>query len=408
MKRNAVLMIGLGMWRALALMAGLTAMLSGGAAIAQSDQFAAAITVNGTVITRYELNQRRAFLEALHQPGDLEGAAVEGLINDRLQMDAAKTLGVTASDADITAGMAEFAARGNLSSADFLKALAGSAVEPETFRDFVKAGVLWRAVLREKFSGKVRVTDAEVDRAIAQGAASGGPRRVLLAEIVLPEDGKSNVGALARRIRDGLKSAADFAQAARMFSKVDTAASGGVLGWMDVTALPPAVASVVAKMKPGEISAPVSQQGAVAIYMLRDESEAKGDARRAPQVDYAVFQPAPGQDLTRLQAASTGCDALDVAARGRPAAALQRQTQAESAVPPALRGALAGLDAGESVILTGPSGTAELVMLCERRPQSAVAPSKDDVKTMLINRKLGLLAAAYLEELRSDAIILRP
>jgi hypothetical protein len=48
------------------------------------------------------------------------------------------------------------------------------------------------------------------------------------------------------------------------------------------------------------------------------------------------------------------------------------------------------------------------VMLCERRPQSAVAPSKDDVKTMLINRKLGLLAAAYLEELRSDAIILRP
>ena len=408
MKRNAVMMIGRGMWRALALVAGLTAGLSGSAVSAQSDQFSPAITVNGTVITNYELNQRRAFLQALRQTGDLEGAAVDGLINDRLQIDAAKRLGLTVSDAEMTAGLAEFAARGNLSTDDFIKAIAANGVAPETFHDFVRAGLLWRGVLRDKFGGKVRVTDAEVERAIAQGAGSGGAKRVLLAEIVLPDDGKSDVGALALRIRARLKTQADFAQAARMFSKVDTASGGGVLEWMDITALPPAVAGVVAGMKPGQISDPVRQPGAVGIYYLRDESQGAGPAKGAPQVDYAVFQPAAGQDLTRLQAASTGCDALYVAARGLPAAALQRQTQAEAAVPPALRGALAGLDAGESVILTGPSGRAELVMLCARTPQSGVTPSNDDVKTTLINRKLGLLATGYLEQLRAEAIILRP
>ena len=143
-------------------------------ALAQADLFAPAVTVNGTVVTRFEVKQRIAFLNALHQTGDVAQLATDGLIADRLQQDAAATLGATASDADVTAGMAEFAARANLSTEDFLKALAQADVQPETFRDFVKAGVLWRAALRAKFAGRIRVTDAEVDRAIAGGRPRAG------------------------------------------------------------------------------------------------------------------------------------------------------------------------------------------------------------------------------------------
>jgi hypothetical protein len=36
-----------------------------------------------------------------------------------------------------------------------------------------------------------------------------------------------------------------------------------------------------------------------------------------------------------------------------------------------------------------------------------VAAARDDVRTGLVNRKLTLLASAWLEELRSQAIIIR-
>lgn len=376
-------------------------------AVAEADLFAPAVTVNGTVITRFELQQRLAFLKALRQTGDLAQAALDGLIADRLQQDAAKTLGATVQEADVTSGMAEFAARANLSTEDFIKALAESGVQPETFRDFVKAGVQWRAALRSKFGGGIHVSDAEVDRAIAQGAASGGTMRVLLSELVLVDDGKTDVARLAQRIRDHVKSADDFAMQAKLFSKVGTAAGGGALGWVEVSALPPNVAAAIAALKPGEMTQALPQKGAVAMYFLRDISQGSGDAKGAPMVDYAVFQPGTGVDLAGLKASLTGCDALNVQARGLPAAALQRQTTPEAALPAGLRATMAGLDAGESAVVTGANGAAQLVMLCARTPASQVAPSREDVRSVLVNRKLTLLADAYLEELRSQAIIIR-
>ncbi len=393
----------------LAGMLGLGLALTGAAlpAAAQADLFAPAVTVNGTVVTRYEVKQRIAFLNALHQPGDIAQLAMDGLISDRLQQDAAHSFGITVAEPDVTAGMAEFAGRANMATEDFLKALAESEVQPETFRDFVKAGVLWRAVLRAKFGGRIHVSDAEVDRAIAMGAASGGAKRVLLSEIVLPDDGKSDVTTIAQRIKDHVKNADDFALQAKLFSKVNTAADGGVLGWVDVTALPPDVVAAIAALKPGEMTPPIPQQGAVALYFLRDQSEGEGTAKGASTVDYAVFQPSTATDLARLQASISGCEQLNVQARGMPAAALQRQTSPEASVPLGLRAAMSGLDAGESAVVTGANGAAQLLMICARRPASAVEPSADDVRSQLVNRRLTMLAQAYLEELRSQAIIVR-
>ncbi len=403
MKRSVELLMRFGM--ALAFLGFATALAP--PVQAQSDLFAPAVTVNGTVITRYEVAQRRAFLTVLNQQGDLAQMAMDGLISDRLQMDAAKHFGVTISPDDIKAGMDEFAARGNLTTEEFLNTIAQAEVEPQTFRDFVKAGILWRQTLRAKFGGQIHVTDAEVDRAIAAGAASGGALRLLLSEIVLVDDGKTDVAGILQRIRDKVKSAADFATEASLFSKVNTAANGGALDWIEVTALPPDVAAALTALKPGEMSQLLPQPGAKALYFLRDVSVSSGPAKSVTLVDYAVFVPPVGADLVRLHASLNTCGGLNTAARGLPVEALQRQTVPEAALPPALRGPIAGLDAGESVILTASNGAAELVMLCARTPQSLVAASRDDVRNTLVNKKVTLLASTYLEELRSDAIIVQ-
>ena len=79
--------------RGLAL-ATLTALAAPAALTAQS-LFSPAITVNGDVISYYELDQRAQFLRLLGAPANPEELAREQLIEDRLKFQAAAEIGAS-------------------------------------------------------------------------------------------------------------------------------------------------------------------------------------------------------------------------------------------------------------------------------------------------------------------------
>lgn len=382
------------------------AMASGQPAVAQEDGFAPAAYVNGSVISRYEFKQRVLFMTLLRQPGDVSKASLSALIEDALRRQAAKSLDISVPPEAVQAGMAEFAARVKLPMDELLKALGKGGVEPETLRDFVEAGLLWRSVVRTKFTADTKITDAQIDRAIGAGAASGGEVRVLLSEIVLPTGGAENAMALAQRLKQTASTRATFAMAAQNYSKAASANAGGALGWIGASALPPEVVGRVLALKVGEVTEPIAVQGAVQLYLLRDISLGGGDAVGAQQVEYAQFFAPAGTDLAGVRAGLDTCDDLYDAKRGLPAESVQRVTVLEAGLSPALRAALAGMDPGETIVMPGVAPS--LLMLCTRVPQSSIAPSRDDVSTTLLNAKLGQLAAGYMIELKSNAYIRIP
>ena len=67
--------------------------LGGMPALAQNP-FSAAITVNESVVTYFEISQRARLLTLLNAPGDPVERAREDLINERLQVQAAERLGL--------------------------------------------------------------------------------------------------------------------------------------------------------------------------------------------------------------------------------------------------------------------------------------------------------------------------
>lgn len=388
---------------ALMLAPALLAPLSGPVA-AQSSEFSPAAHVNGRVITAYELDQRIAMMQAFRQPGDLPTLALQSLIEDALRRQAAKAAGVSVAPDQVQAGMSEFAARAQLPIDQFLAELDKVGVASETLRDFVEAGLLWREAVRAHYGG-VTITEAEIDRAIGAGAASGGETRLLLSEIVLPTDKDFDAMALANRIHETATTARAFSVAARDFSQAPTAPNGGQLGWIGVSALPPELAPTLQALKVGEMTVPLPLGQTVQLFFLRDISQAAGDAKAGNQVEYMSFAAPPGMALAPLSAGLDRCDDVYGLARGLPADSVQKVSLAEGAVPAGLRSALARLDPGESAVLPGPGGGEMLVMLCSRAPASAVPPSRDDIRGQLLNSRLNLLATAYLEELRSNAII---
>lgn len=388
------------------------------AAVAQpatAQNFAPAIKVNDQVVTKYELDQRIRMLQLFRTPGDVPEQAAQQLIDDRLRMQAARELGIQPTEEQIIEGMTEFAARANLSADQFLTALGQAGVAAETFRDFVRAGVAWRDVVRAKFGPRANVSEQEIDRAIASGGASGATLQVLMSEIFLPlkPGAEDETRALADRIRR--MSADGFARAARENSVAPSAKAGGRVNWVPVSNLSPELRGVILGLRPGQISAPVEVNGQLALFLLRAVEESDSRAPSYSAVEYAAYYIPGGRSeaalaqAAKLKARVDTCDDLYGIAKGQPPEVLERGVKTPAEVPADIARELEKLDPGEvSTALTRADGqTLVFLMLCGRNFDVSGAVSREGVALDIQNRRLASYAEGYLQQMRSEARITR-
>ncbi len=399
---------------------GLAAILSclcspGGSARAQ-DLLAPVARVNGAVIAQYELLQRTRFLEALGQPGDLRKAALDGLIDDRLRIQAGKTLGVSVDEEQVSAGMAEFAARFQLSTEAFLTAMAEEGLAPEIFRDFVSAGLVWRAIVQVRFGPRVQITEAEIDRALTSSSSRGGVR-VLLSEIVIPysEDREAEARRLAGDLAK-VTTSEEFASAARTYSAAPSRDQGGRIDWLPVGSLPPELRAQILTLSPGQVTPPVDRPGAIAIFLLREIEETPVPDAETLSVEYAAYHiPGARTGSALSQAAKIRnevdtCDDLYRIAQDQPPEVLERETLPLAGIPQDIAIELARLDENEaSTALTRNGGdTLVFLMLCGRVTEQAEDASREEIRAHLVNQRLASYADSYLAELRAEADIVYP
>ncbi|KAB2881924.1 MAG: peptidylprolyl isomerase [Albidovulum sp.] len=423
-------------------LAGLTALAA--PSVAQSGQFSPVVVVNDSAVTRYELDQRVQFLTMLRAPGDPVAEAEKGLIEDRLRIAAAKAAGITINDQQIAAGMAEFAGRANLDTEQFLQAIGQGGVAPETFRDFVAAGLAWREAVRARFLPKVAISEAEIDRALSVPAQRGAGPRVNLSEILIPTSGGTAMEKrdFAEELAKSIGSEAAFAAAARQHSAAPSRLNGGQVGWIPVTNLPPQVRQVIAGMGNGQVSPPINLGNAIAIVRLRGIEQGGEISAGNLTVDYAQVllpggrSPETLAESERIRGEVDTCDDLYRVFSGAPAGTVRRETRALAQVPADIAGELARLDDNEvSTALTSGGGLVFL-MLCRRSATLAAGPApsaadlaapaadgvpaidptlgfgqgpnRAQVREELTNQRLAALADGWLAELRANAIIRTP
>lgn len=411
---------------------------------AAAQDLAPVVIVNDRAITRYEVQQRLAFIRALRAPDASPEAAEKALIDERLEVEEARRQGITVTETQIQAGLTEFAARGNMDAASFTAELARAGVDAQTFRDFVTAGLLWREVLKTRVAPGVSVSDREVAQARKRVIEQPRVTEVLISEIIMPAPQGSEAGVMARadEMARTITTEAAFAAAARRYSATATAGNGGRLPWTPVARLPQGLGPILAQLQPGQVTQPLTIPGAVVLFFLRDTRGEQRPGANAETVRYLRMTLPTVAVAAAVQARSDTCDMAVAAVRG----AVQDQTVAASAVPADIAGQLARLDPNESVILNR-GGAADLVMLCSRqptllagdgaeppipglptgsiRPAAPVAggaasvslpeaegfaplPGVGEARDAIFNRKVNQAADALLAELRANAIIRRP
>lgn len=382
------------------------------AAAQDGSPFDAVLRINDGVITRYELDQRKLFLKLLRVPGDPEKEALRGLTQDRLAAAEAKRFGLRLTREQMTAGMDEFAGRASLTTDQFIDALSEAGVSVETFRDFVGNGLIWRELVRGRYLPTVSITEAEIDRVIANGTVNTA-MQLLLSEIILPVTGDPEPQQeLARQLRAEITTEDGFAAAARRYSASPSAGRGGRLDWTPTSQLPPQIVQLVLALGPGQVSDPVTLPNAVAVFQLRDVAEDTSAEGPLVEVQYAEFLLPNIEgvlaEAAALHARVDTCQDLYAEARGLPEDRLTVETRTVPEVPADVALQLAQLDAGEYSASITRGGWRVFLMLCGRGPKGEGPIDRNAIREQLISQKLTMLSETYLEELRSEAIIETP
>lgn len=379
----------------------------GQASLAQG-KFDPSIVVNSDAITPFEIDQRAKFLKVTGRRGNFTQMAKDGLIEDRLRMQAAKRAGILLTEEALARELENFASRANLSLQQLSGVLKSAGVDPITLRDFVEINVTWREVVRSRFAGRGQVSDAEIDRAMAASNGQGG-LRVLFSEIVLPARPVNNEIATAKANAARLtkiRSISQFSTEARRLSASPTRDKGGKLDWINVSELPAPLRPILTNLKPGEVTAPLEVENAILLFQLRGIQEVAGKAPVATALEYATFD-APSTVISKIIPQVDVCDDLYGIAKKFKGIDLNRDVQKPSALPDDLRLELAKLDANEiSLKPASQADTQTFTMLCGRTTAITEDVSRDEIAGRLRQRRLESLADGYLEELRSKAVII--
>ncbi|WBU57325.1 peptidylprolyl isomerase [Paracoccus sediminicola] len=403
----------------------------GGPSMAQD--FTPVVYVNNSVVTRYEIDQRMRFMDVLNAPDQGAAAAEKALIEDRIRLAAARQIGVEVSDVGLEEGLAEFAGRAGLTTGEFIQVLERNGVERQAYRDFVKAGVAWREVVRQRIAPSVAVSDAEVEQALKRIVETPRVTQVLLSEIIIPAPPGQEEAVLrqAENIVANATSEAAFAEAARQYSATPTRSRGGRLDWMTVDNMPPTLRPIILGLQPGQATPPLTVQGAVVIFYLRDTQGELRPGAKEQQLDYLQVTFGDAASAQNAAAQARSCEDLYVFANGLPDQQVQRVTASQGGIPTDISVRLASLDENEATLIPR-GGATDVVMLCDRTPvliagldggpvatastedgetvteaDPNALPQREQVREQIFSRKVSQAADAYLAELRADALIRR-
>jgi peptidyl-prolyl cis-trans isomerase SurA len=381
-------------------------------AAAQQNLFAPRIIINDRAVTEYEFQQRLLFMRLMRAPGDLEKQALDDLIADRLRVQEAARFGITATEENVQKGMEEFAQRANMTAEQFIDQLGKAGVAPETFRDFVEAGVLWREIVRGRFTGKAKVSDEEIDR-VLEAETKKAALVVSIAELIIPANPgeEEKALALANDIRRSVTGEASFAAAVEQYSAAPSRERGGRVDPLPLANLPPQISGLLLPLAPGQVSPPMMIPGGVALFQLRSVVEGPQTSTLPVQVEYARLRlPISAETdtaIAKVQVQAQTCQDLFGLVPGLPEDQLSIIKQTMDQIPSDVGLLLSRLDRNEMVV-RDVGGAREVLMVCTRSPVTDPPIERENIRNRLANVKIDRMAEQYLATLRANAIIRTP
>lgn len=173
-------------------------------ALAQS---AIRVLVNDDPITTYDIQNRARMLGLFSGGRQGEKEAMEQLVDERLMLQEAARVGATISDEELDEEFAKRATQANLNAEQFAQAFRQAGVDPQTFKSFLRANMVWGDIVRARVRSSVDVSETDVAAALAKrGDATEEEEQVayeyMMQQILFVVPAKGGAGLEAQRRND--------------------------------------------------------------------------------------------------------------------------------------------------------------------------------------------------------------
>ena len=262
----------------------LAVFLIGGANPGRAQEVSIKVLVNDDPISDYDIDQRERFLAITtqEQPSPaLKKKATEMLIDERLQLQEGRKLGVTANEDDVTKILDGMAKKNNLTVDGLATALGKAGANIKTLKDRIRAQLVWQESVRRKFRHVVQIGDADIDVAMAApggDAAAAAPAETTLQlrqvkyEIPAGADQKT----IAARLAAAENLRARFDNCADLAKGVDGASVKTLQDQKPASLAQPA-RLLVTSAKIGQMTPPTISAAAVELYAVCGKRSFRGD-----------------------------------------------------------------------------------------------------------------------------------
>jgi peptidyl-prolyl cis-trans isomerase SurA len=405
----------------------LAAALLASPASAQEQRIVA--VVNDDIVSNFDLDGRTGLnLISTGSPDTpdsrqrMRAQVLRQLIDERIQLQEAKRLGLTVPRKDVTDSIARIEASNRLPAGGLEQVLKRAGVPISAMERQIEAAIAWQRLVTGRLRSQVEVSRDEIDEALARYTQGDPVTEYLLAEIFIPvdnpdqeDDVKRTVDQLVDRLRTG---AIQFLVAAQQFSQAASAIDGGDIGWVQRGQLDPEIEVAVGELEPGRMTPPIRTPSGFYLYAMRDRRVLAPASPDDARVDIAqIVFPVPAgatpadRDSIRALAETVretveGCADLDRVAGEMRVPAPVRVTEVRVGdLAPAARERIRPLKVGEATEPATTDAGFELAMVCVRTEPQSNLPTAADVEDGLVRQRLDNAARRYLRDLRRVAVI---
>lgn len=233
-----------------------------------ASSFSIAATVNKSAISESDVEDRMQLLLASsglrptkENNARIRPQALEILIEEELKIQEAEKNNLAVTPEEIDQAFEGMAAQNKLTPDQFSQVMKQQGIPKATLLRQIKAQLAWTKVVTSILRPQVDVSENDINAKMDRVKANVGKMEYQASEIFLPvtvENDDAAILELSTKLVEEMKSGrAPFDVVALQFSKSNTAAQGGAMGWVQEGQMPKEIDVVLKSLSEGQISPPI-------------------------------------------------------------------------------------------------------------------------------------------------------
>ena len=235
-----------------------------------SESFRPKISIDGTVVTSYDISQKKKFMKLVYGRDLSNNEVADLLISETIKLQYATDRNILINESFIKSQLEEILNK-SANNKSLKEVLIENSISEEVLYSTIKTNIFWAELIKREFASALIVSETDILEMKPKATQIIAPR-IKLSVLFLPYKlrGEKNTVQLMNRLIGEIKQGANFSTLAKRFSKDMSARKGGSLGWRELSSFNKNIADEIIKTKVGELTKPVKVIDGIYLFKVEN------------------------------------------------------------------------------------------------------------------------------------------